>query len=119
MAGKADSKGGEKDLPEVFTLLVEVGRRKGDGLPAGATGGALMCLAPGRDEAEAVRETVKLLETAGLAPLHVSSYGTRAEREAEGHDITDEEAALMERAARENAVIVLQTTPFYDDGEEG
>ncbi len=118
MARGAEDGEGAKKAPEVFTLLVEVGRKEGDGLPESATGGALMCLAPGRDEAEAVRETVKLLETAGLAPLHVSSYGSRAEREAEGHDISPEEAALMERALRENAVIVLQTTLFHDENGE-
>lgn len=104
-----------RDGAEVYTLLVEVGRKEGDGLPEGATGGALMCFAPGRDEAEAVRETVKLLETAGLAPLKVSSYGTRAERAADGHEIPEEDLALMDRALEENAVIVVQTTPFYDE----
>ena len=39
----------------VYTLLVEVGRNTGDGLPAEATGAALMCYASGVDEAEAVR----------------------------------------------------------------
>ena len=41
----------------VFTLLVEVGRNPNDGLPKGATGGAIMCFASGVDEPEAVRET--------------------------------------------------------------
>lgn len=100
---------------EVYTLLVEVGRRAGDGLPEGATGAALMCYAAGRDEAEAVRETVAILKQAKMAPLEVSGYGTRAEREAEGHDIDPSEAALMDRALAENAVIVVQMTPFYDD----
>lgn len=98
----------------VFTLLVEVGRKAGDGLPEGATGGALLCFAAGVDEEEAVRETVAVLREAGLAPLDVSGYGTLEEREAEGHDIPGEERALMERALRENAVIVAQVTPFYD-----
>ena len=40
----------------VFTLLVEVGRKQGDGLPPKAKGAALMCYASGVDEAEAVRE---------------------------------------------------------------
>ncbi|KAA9006136.1 hypothetical protein [Histidinibacterium aquaticum] len=98
----------------VFTLLVEVGRKAGDGLPKEATGGALMCFASGVDEAEAVRETVAVLKQADLAPLDVSGYGTLEEREAEGHDISDEERALMQRALDENAVIVAQMTPFYD-----
>ena len=99
---------------QVFTLLVEVGRNTGDGLPEGATGGALMCYATGVDEAEAVRETVAILKQADLAPLDVSGYGTLDERLAEGHDIPDEERALMQRALDENAVIVAQMTPFYD-----
>ena len=37
------------------------------------------------------------------------------ERLAEGHDIADEERALMARALEENSVIVAQMTPFYDD----
>ena len=99
---------------EVYTLLVEVGRRPGDGLPEGATGAALMCYASGCDEAEAVRETVAVLKRAEMAPLDVSSYGSLAERLADGHDVAPEERALMERAAAEDAVIVAQATPFYD-----
>lgn len=98
----------------VYTLLVEVGRKDGDGLPKGATGAALMCYASGVDEAEAVRETVAILKQADMAPLDVSGYGTLDERLAEGHDISDEERALMQRAREENAVIVAQCTPFYD-----
>lgn len=100
---------------QVYTLLVEVGRRKGDGLPDGATGAALMCYASGIDEAEAVRETVAILKQAELAPLDVSGYGTLEERLAEGHDIDADEQALMQRALDENSVIVAQMTPFYDE----
>ena len=100
---------------QVHTLLVEVGRKPGDDLPKGATGAALMCYATGVDEEEAVRETVAVIKQAGLAPLEVSGYGTREERLAEGHDISEEELALMDRALAENAVIVVQVTPFYDD----
>ncbi|MDQ2091000.1 hypothetical protein [Marimonas arenosa] len=99
----------------VFTLLVEIGRKAGDGLPDGATGAALMVYASGVDEAEAVRETVAILKQADTAPLDVSGYGTLEERLAEGHDISDEERALMARALEENAVIVAQMTPFFDD----
>lgn len=99
----------------VFTLLVQLGRRPGDGLPEGATGGALLCYAAGRDEAEAVRETVAILKRADMAPLDVSSYGTLEERLAEGHDIDEGERALMERARAENAVVVAQATPFFDE----
>jgi hypothetical protein len=99
---------------DVYTLVVEVGRKSGDGLPEKATGAALLCYAAGVDEAEAVRETVAILKQADLAPLDVTGHGTRAEREAAGEEIAEEEAALMHRAAEENAVIVAQMTPFYD-----
>jgi len=99
---------------QVFTLLVEVGRKAGDGLPKDATGAALMIYASGVNEAEAVRETVAILKQADMAPLDVSGYGTLDERLAEGHDIDAEERALMARALAENSVIVAQMTPFYD-----
>src|SRR5210317_971825 len=99
---------------QVFTLLVQVGRSKEDGLPPKSTGAALMWYASGVDEAEAVRETVAILKQADLAPLDVSGYGTLEERLAEGHDIPDEEQELMQRALEENSVIVAQMTPFFD-----
>ena len=99
---------------QVFTLLVEIGRKAGDGLPDKATGAALVVYASGVDEAEAVRETVAILKQADTAPLDVSGYGSLEERKAEGHEISDEERALMQRALDENAVIVAQMTPFYD-----
>ena len=99
---------------QVYTLLVEVGRKAGDGLPEGCTGAALMVYASGVDEAEAVRETVAILKQADMAPLDVTGHGTLAEREAEGHEIGPEERALMQRALEENAVIVAQVTPFDD-----
>jgi hypothetical protein len=67
------------------------------------------------DEAEAVRETVAILKQADMAPLDVSGYGTLEERLAEGHDIDQDERDLMQRAREENAVIVAQMTPFYDE----
>ena len=106
----------KKRKQAVYTLLVEVGRKAGDGLPADASGAALMCYASGVDEAEAVRETVAILKQADLAPLDVSGYGTLDERLAEGHDIPDEERALMARALEENSVIVAQMTPFLEKG---
>lgn len=115
----ASSKKKQPSRQQVFTLLVEVGRNTGDGLPEGSTGGALMCYATGVDEAEAVRETVAILKQADLAPLDVSGYGTLDERLAEGHDIPDEERALMQRALDENAVIVAQMTPFFEDDKAG
>lgn len=99
---------------QVFTLVVEVGRKTGDGLPDKATGAALLCYASGVDEAEAVRETVAILKQADLAVLEVEGHGTRDEREASGEEIDPEEGALMDRALAENAVIVSQMTPFFD-----
>ncbi len=107
----------EKKPQQVFTLLVQIGRKAGDGLPEGATGAALMCYSSGVDEAEAVRETVAVLKQADLAPLDVTGYGTRAEREKMGHEIDADEAELMDRALAENAVIVAQMTPFFGDGD--
>lgn len=107
----------DKRQQQVFTLLVEVGRKPGDGLPDGATGAALMLYSSGIDEPEAVRESVAVLKKADLAPLDVSGYGTLEERLAEGHDISDEERGLMDRALAENAVIIAQMTPFFDGDE--
>lgn len=91
-------------------MLVQVGRGTDDGLPDGATGAALLCYAAGRDEAEAVRETVQVLKTANLNPLDVTGYGTLDDRLAEGHEVGDEDRRLMGRALEENAVIVAETT---------
>ena len=99
---------------QVYTLVVEVGRKTGDGLPDKATGAALLCYASGVDEAEAVRETVAILKQADLAVLEVEGHGTRTEREKDGEEIDPEEGALMDRALAENAVIVSQMTPFFD-----
>lgn len=103
---------------KVYTLVVQIGRKDGDGLPKGASGAALMCYASGVDEAEAVRETVAILKQADTAPLDVTGYGTLQEREADGHEIGDEERDLMQRALAENAVIIAQMTPFFGDGPE-
>lgn len=101
---------------QVYTLLIQVGRKAGDGLPEGATGAGLLCYASGVDEPEAVRETVALLKQADMAPLDVTGYGTVEEREATGEEIPAEERALMQRALDENSVVVAQMTPFF--GEE-
>ena len=98
---------------QVYTLLIQVGRSPDDGLPAKAIGAALMCYAAGVDEAEAVRETVAILKQADLAPLDVTGYGTLEEREELGHEIGDEDRALMARALAENAVIVASSEAFY------
>jgi len=100
---------------KVYTLVVELGRRTGDGLPKGATGAGLVCYAAGQDEAEAVRETVAILKQADMAPLDVTGYGTLEERLAEGHEIDDEERALMGRSLTENSVIIAQMTPWFGE----
>ena len=100
---------------KVFTLVVELGRRTGDGLPKGATGAGLVCFAAGTDEAEAVRETVAILKQADMAPLDVTGYGTLEERLAEGHEIDEDERDLMDRALAENSVIIAQMTPYFGD----
>ncbi len=105
-----------KRQQHIYTLIVEVGRKEGDGMPEAATGGALVCYACGVDEKEAVNETVAILKQADLAPLDVSSYGTLEERLEDGHDITDEERKMMMQARDENAVVVAQMTPFFDVG---
>lgn len=108
----------EKKKPsrqQVYTLVVQIGRKSGDGLPEGASGAGLVVYASGVDEAEAVRETVAILKQADTAPLDVTGYGTLEERLSEGHDISDEERDLMQRALDENAVIVAQVEPFFGD----
>ena len=112
--GAADRPKKEKRPQRVFTLIVEVGRKAGDGMPDKATGAALMCYASGVDEAEAVRETVALLKDADLAPLEVQGLGTLEERRKAGEEIDATEEALMERALAENSVVVAQMSPFYD-----
>ena len=102
---------------QVYTQIFQVGRKEGDGLPEGSSGGGLLCFASGVDEDEAVRETVKLLKNADLAPLDVTGYGTLKDREAQGHDIGIEERELMDRALSENAVIIAEMTPFFDNAE--
>ena len=104
-----------KRTQQVYTLLVEVGRKAGDGLPEESTGAALMCYAAGVDEDEAVRETVALLKQADLNPLEVTGYGSLQERLDEGHDISEDDRALMARAQAENSVVVAQTTAFYEE----
>ncbi|MEL7172214.1 MAG: hypothetical protein AAFV96_02985 [Pseudomonadota bacterium] len=95
---------------EVFILMVEIGRKEEDGLPEGATGAALVCYCAAKDEKAAVDATVQVLREAGLAPLEVESWGTR--REPLGPVDVAAEAALMDRALVENAVIVATMTTF-------
>jgi hypothetical protein len=100
---------------DVFTLMVQLGRRPGDGLPEECEGAALLCFTAAHSEAEAVSETVAVLRLADMAPLEVQSYGTLAERNAEGQEISAEDRALMQRALDENAVIVAQIVPYDED----
>ncbi|MFV0409185.1 MAG: hypothetical protein ACK5LJ_05655 [Paracoccus sp. (in: a-proteobacteria)] len=102
---------------QVYTLLVQLGRKEGDGLPEGASGAGILCYAAGKDEAEAVRETVTILKQADMAPLDVTGYGTLSEREADGQEIGAQDRALMQRALDENAVIIARMEPFFA-GEE-
>ncbi|MEM9048860.1 MAG: hypothetical protein AAGC92_09085 [Pseudomonadota bacterium] len=102
---------------EVYLLLVETGRTAEDGLPEGAVGAGVLCHAPGRDEADAVNETVSLLRSAGLAPLDVTSYGTAEERRAAGEAVAAEDQAFIDQARAQNAVIVVAITPFFDGDE--
>lgn len=111
--------GKPKRPQQVYTLVVELGRSPGDGLPEGSTGAALMVYATGVDEAEAVRETVAVLKQADLSPVDVVGYGTAEEREAQGQIIEDDERALMAKALSENAVIVAQMEAFYGDDGAG
>ena len=99
---------------DVYTLVVEVGRKADDGLPEDSTGAALLCYAAAVDEAEAVRETVAVLKTAGLAPLDVTGYGTQEERRVNGPDLSGDEEEMMARALDQNAVIVAEVTHFTD-----
>lgn len=107
---------------QVYTLMVEIGRCEGDGLPEDCDGAAMLCYAAAETEKTAVDETVAVLREAGLAPLTVEVHGTLAEREADGQEIGSEDRQLMQRAADENAVIIAQMLPFHDDdngdGEE-
>ena len=103
-----------KRAQKVYTLVVEIGRKAGDGLPEKATGAGLVIYASGVDEAEAVRETVAILKEADLAPLEVTGHGTVEERLKAGEEIDPEERALMDRALAENSVIVAEMTPFFD-----
>src|SRR6056297_2319648 len=104
--------------PVVYTLMVEVGRSEGDGLPEDCDGAAVLVFCAGRGERNAVDEAVAVLREAGMAPLSVESHGSIAEREAAGQPLSEEDAALAARALAENAVIVLQVMPFHDDDDE-
>ena len=100
-------------MADVFTLLVQIGRSEGDGLPEGTTGAALLCYASGKTEKNAVDETVLVLRQADMSVLEVESLGSRAEREKDG-PLDPSETDLMDRALADNAVVVAQVTTFDD-----
>ena len=111
----------KKKLPkseQVFTLLVQVGRTKDDGLPSGSSGAGILCFTAAQTEDEAVHETVRLLKQADMNPLDVTGYGTEEEREAGGELLSDEERGLMAQARKENSVIVAQITAFFEHSQE-
>ncbi|MEM9781370.1 MAG: hypothetical protein AAF899_02735 [Pseudomonadota bacterium] len=94
----------------VHLLMVEVGRKEGDGLPAEATGAALICYCAAPSEKTAVDATVQVLREAGLAPLEVEAWGTVTAPEApEGFAVDPD---LADRAATQNAVIVAHISAF-------
>ena len=57
-----------KRAQQVYMLVVEVGRKPGDGLPDTATGAALVCYASGVDEALGGKGFVTLLGSTGESP---------------------------------------------------
>ena len=50
-----------------------------------------------------------------LAPLDVAGHGTIEDRLTDGEEIGEEELELMERAEKENSVIIAQMTPFFEN----
>ena len=107
-----------KNHRAIYTLEVNLGRSKEDGLPKKATGASLICYSTGVDEEEAVREAVATLRHSNLAPLNVVGYGSIQERLSNGHEIDPEEKQLMERAVHENSVIVADVMPIFGNDTE-
>ena len=107
-----------KNHRAIYTLEVNLGRSKEDGLPKKATGATLICYSTGVDEDEAVREAVATLRQYNMAPLNVVGYGSIQERLSNGHEIDPEEKQLMERAVHENSVIVADVMPIFGNDTE-
>ena len=107
-----------KNHRAIYTLEVNLGRSKEDGLPKKATGATLICYSTGVDEDEAVREAVATLRQYKMAPLNVVGYGSIQERLSNGHEIDPEEKQLMERAVHENSVIVADVMPIFGNDTE-
>ena len=107
-----------KNHRAIYTLEVNLGRSKEDGLPKKATGATLICYSTGVDEQEAVREAVATLRHSNMAPLNVVGYGSIQERLRNGHEIDPVEKQLMERAVHENSVIVADVMPIFGNDTE-
>lgn len=113
------NKNKEKKPVDVYLLLVEVGRTEADGLPPSCDGAGVLCYASAGSETQAVHDTVEVLRQADMSPLEVTCHESRSERLEAGEVIGEDEMALMQQAEDENAVVVVQVTPFYpDDGED-
>jgi hypothetical protein len=100
---------------EVYTLVIECGRRPGDYLPQRATGARLLCYVLGRDEDDAVSSAVAVVWDAGMAPLAFTNYGPLSERLAEG-SVGEAERLLIDRAEREDTVVIGELTPLFEKG---
>ena len=107
-----------KNQRAVYTLEINLGRSRDDGLPKKATGAILICYSTGISEDEAVREAVATLRRLNMAPLDVVGYGSIQDRLVDGHEIDDEENNLMARALDENSVIVAHVMPLYGNDIE-
>ncbi|MEM6973325.1 MAG: hypothetical protein AAF577_11020 [Pseudomonadota bacterium] len=106
----AEGSAGPAVADTVHILMVEVGRKEGDGLPEDATGAALVCYCAAPTEKGAVDATVQVLREAGLAPLQVEAWGTVDAPDApEGFAL---DSAIATRAAAENAVVVAHLNTF-------
>ena len=103
---------------QVFTLMVQVGRAKDNGLPPTSSDAKNLCYTPAQNQDEAVRETVRLLKQADTSPLDVTGYGTIKERESEGQMLSDGEKGLTSQAEEKNSVIIAQITPFFENSYE-
>ena len=84
-----------KNQRAVYTLEINLGRSRDDGLPKKATGAILICYSTGISEDEAVREAVATLRRLNMAPLNVVGYGSIQDRLEDGHEIDDEENNLI------------------------
>jgi hypothetical protein len=107
-----------KNKRAVYTLEINLGRSRDDGLPKKATGATLICYSTGITEDEAVREAVATLRCLNMAPLNVVGYGSIQDRLEGGHEIDDEENNLMTLAIDENSVIVAHVMPLYGNDIE-